>query len=185
VPATGGFKGWLWRRIKANKATWIWRGATLIVILLGVGVLIFINRDKTSFASVGSCVKASGATLLHAETSQVSCDDPLAVFLVTQHDGTDSSCDSHEVKFVERTTAGDTTAVLCLRYNLKPGECLDVGPVAGTVPKKVSCSTADPVNALKLNTLLTTTSDESACPAGSKSTGLVKRQLAYCFGPVS
>jgi len=180
----GGAKGWFLNR--TNKKNWILSGTVMLVVLLIAG-FIYIKKEHTdtTLAGVGACIQITSATLDSPTTSQVNCDDPLAVFVVTATGGSDTSCDSVEDKYTEGKTAEDASSKVCLRFNLKQGECLDPGPSGSSVPKKVSCSPAASVNTVKLLALLTKTSDGSVCPAGSTAISLPLRSLVYCFGPVS
>lgn len=161
-------------------------GGVLVVVLAIVGITLVVqSKTATTSASVGSCIKITSSTIINPDTSQEDCSSAAAIFVVTETGGGDISCDTNEVSFVQGKDTSDPSSRVCLRYNLKAGECLDPGDGVSSVPKKVSCSAATTHTVVKLDALITDSSDKSKCPNGSIGLPLVKRNLVYCLTAAS
>ena len=158
--------------------------AIAAVVVIGIITFVVIRQQKTATtaANVGDCIKITSATLSNPETSQAPCTEQDAIFVVTETGGSSVSCDENEPSYVEGKDTDKPSSRVCLRYNLKVGECLDLGALSTTVPKKVTCSASASTSTVKLVALLTDTTDESKCPADSQASPLTKRNLVYCFG---
>lgn len=168
----------------AKKKRLIITAAVLVVVAIVVTFSIVHNqKTATTAANVGACIKITSATLIDPKTEQAPCSDPAALFMVTETGGSDVKCDENEPSYVEGKDTNDPSSRVCLRYNLTVGDCLDVGLLDSSVPKKVDC-TAPTSTTAKLVLLDLTTADESKCPSDSKALPLTKRNIVYCFAPV-
>lgn len=158
--------------------------AVVVIAIVGVTVLVQQKTDTTA-ASVGSCIKITSATTTNPDTSQEDCSSRAAVFVVTETGGSDVKCDANEASYVQGSDTNNPSSRVCLRYNLKVGECIDLGLLSSSVPKKVTCSASTTTTTVKLASLAMDSSDESRCTGDTKGLPLVKRNIVYCFGPSS
>lgn len=169
---------------KSKKGLIIGIIAVVVIGIIGITVVVQ-NKTATTSASVGSCIKITSATIVNPDTSQEDCSSAAAIFVVTETGGSDVQCDPNEVSYVQGKKTDDPSSRVCLRYNLKVGECLDPGDGVSSVPKKVACSAAQSNTAIRLVALITDSADESKCPSGSTGLALVKRNMVYCVTAVS
>lgn len=161
-------------------------GIVAVVVIAIVGITVFVQqKTDTTAAGVGSCIKITSATVINPETSQEDCSSQAAIFVVTETGGSDVKCDDNEASYVQGTDKNNPSSRVCLRYNLKVGECIDLGVLSSSVPKKVTCSASTSSSTVKLVSLRTNSSDETQCTGGTKGLPLVKRNILYCFGASS
>jgi hypothetical protein len=156
--------------------------AALIVAAIAITFTIVHNqKTATTAANVGDCIKITSATVIDPKTEQAPCTDPNALFMVTETGGSDVKCDENEPSYVEGKDTDKPSSRVCLRYNLKVGDCLDEGAISSSVPKKVDCAAPTSTTA-KLVAVDLTSADESKCPSDSQALPLKKRNIVYCFG---
>ena len=168
----------------AKKKRLLFTAVVLVIAAIAITFTIVHNqKTATTAADVGACIKITSSTLIDPKTEQAPCGDPSALFMVTETGGSDVSCDDNEPSYVEGKNTDDPSSRVCLRYNLTVGDCLDVGLLDSSVPKKVDCAAPTSTTA-KLVLLDLTTADESKCPSDSKALPLTKRNIVYCFAPV-
>ena len=161
--------------------------AVALVVIAGIVVFAVVKNQKTATtaANVGDCIKITSVTTVNPDTSQAPCDEADAIFVVTETGGSDTTCDANEVSYVQGKDTDNPDTRVCLRYNVKAGDCLDPGATDIDVPKKLACSAATSSSSIKIVSVLTGTSDESKCPADSTGLALTKRSIVYCVAPVS
>ena len=168
----------------ARKKRLLFTAVVLVIAAIAITFTIVHNqKTATTAADVGACIKITSSTLIDPQTEQAPCGDAAALFVVTETGGSDVSCDENEPSYVEGKNTDDPSSRVCLRYNLTVGDCLDVGVLDSSVPKKVDCAAPTSTTA-KLVLLDLTTADESKCPSDSRALPLTKRNILYCFAPV-
>lgn len=160
----------------------------VFVVVAAIVAIVVVKQQKTAVtaANVGDCIKVTSATMTNPDTSQAPCTDPLAIYVVTETGSGSISCDSHEDSYVQGKNTDNPDSRVCLRPNLKTGDCWNPGLTSFDVPKKLDCAAANRLGTQKLLALVTTSSDDSQCPdATEKVLPLAKRNMVYCFGPAS
>ncbi|SDO39914.1 hypothetical protein SAMN04515671_0816 [Nakamurella panacisegetis] len=161
-------------------------GVVLLVIVAGVIFAVVKNqKTATTAANVGDCIKITSASTVNPDTSQAPCGEADAIFVVTETGGSSITCDSNETSYVEGKKKDNPDTRVCLRYNVKAGDCLDPGAADTDVPKKLPCAQATSSNAVKVVSLITDSADKSKCPGQSFGLPLTKRNMVYCLAPVS
>ncbi|WP_157172180.1 LppU/SCO3897 family protein [Nocardia pneumoniae] len=135
-------------------------GALVVVGLLIVGGRTFLRSDGEKI-EIGQCAKLSGTTI-KAEFATKDCSDPEANYVVAQRlDGSNADCPTKDYASYYQTGGDEYT--LCLRLNVKEGDCIDGGFLGAST--KVACgASAD----FKIGRIVRGTADTSAC--GSKAT---------------
>lgn len=135
-------------------------GVVLVIGLLVVGARTVFRSDGEK-VDIGQCAKLSGTTV-KAEFATKDCSDPEANYVVAQRlDGANANCPTKDYASYYQTGGNEYT--LCLRLNVKEGDCIDGGFLGAST--KVACgSTAD----FKIGRIVRGTADKSAC--GAKAT---------------
>ncbi|MER7454065.1 hypothetical protein ABTW96_27685 [Nocardia beijingensis] len=135
-------------------------GVVLVIGLLVVGARTVFRSDGEKI-DIGQCAKLSGTTV-KAEFATKDCSDPEANYVVAQRlDGANANCPTKDYASYYQTGGNEYT--LCLRLNVKEGDCIDGGFLGAST--KVACgSTAD----FKIGRIVRGTADKSAC--GAKAT---------------
>ena len=155
----------------------------VVVIGVGIGGYLWWNRSDTARANVGECVNVkNSSTIGNADTETIDCGDPKASYVITETGGSDIKCDENEAEYTE-SGRGAKSSKVCMRPNLKEGECFDFGATSIDIGKKVACAGAG-TNAAKLVNLYTDTIDESKCQYPQGAVAVKKRNILYCFGPL-
>ncbi|RIJ70750.1 hypothetical protein D1871_17430 [Nakamurella silvestris] len=159
-----------------------------IVLAAGGGYYLYKKQTATENAAVGDCIQITSASLVNADTSQIDCNDPKAVYVVTATGGGILQCDEHE----SQVSLGDadTKAVdtrLCLRENVKAGDCWNEGATETDVPVKADCATVtDKAAFLKVLKVDLTTADPKKCPKGTdQSYSYPTRKAVICFAELT
>ncbi|MGY2008881.1 LppU/SCO3897 family protein [Nocardia gipuzkoensis] len=135
-------------------------GVVVVLGLLVVGARTVFRSDGEKI-EIGQCAKLSGTTV-KAEFATKECSDAEANYVVAQRlDGANAECPTKDYASYYQTGSNDYT--LCLRLNVKEGDCIDGGFLGAST--KVACgSTAD----FKIGRIVRGTADKSAC--GAKAT---------------
>ncbi|MBF6227921.1 LppU/SCO3897 family protein [Nocardia abscessus] len=135
-------------------------GVVVVIGLLVVGARTVFRSDGEKI-EIGQCAKLSGTTV-KAEFATKECSDAEANYVVAQRlDGANTDCPTKDYASYYQTGSNDYT--LCLRLNVKEGDCIDGGFLGAST--KVACgSTAD----FKIGRIVRGTADKSAC--GAKAT---------------
>ncbi|MGY2031868.1 LppU/SCO3897 family protein [Nocardia gipuzkoensis] len=135
-------------------------GVVVVLGLLVVGARTVFRSDGEK-VEIGQCAKLSGTTV-KAEFATKECSDAEANYVVAQRlDGANAECPTKDYASYYQTGSNDYT--LCLRLNVKEGDCIDGGFLGAST--KVACgSTAD----FKIGRIVRGTADKSAC--GAKAT---------------
>ncbi|MET9026211.1 hypothetical protein ABZW96_11380 [Nocardia sp. NPDC004168] len=135
-------------------------GVVLVIGLLIVGARTVFRSDGEKI-EIGQCAKLSGTTV-KAEFETKECSDAEANYVVAQRlDGANADCATKDYASYYQTGGDEYT--LCLRLNVKEGDCIDGGFLGAST--KVACgSTAD----FKIGRIVRGTADKSAC--GAKAT---------------
>ncbi|MBF6219668.1 hypothetical protein IU479_16305 [Nocardia abscessus] len=135
-------------------------GVVVVLGLLVVGARTVFRSDGEKI-EIGQCAKLSGTTV-KAEFATKECSDAEANYVVAQRlDGANAECPTKDYASYYQTGSNDYT--LCLRLNVKEGDCIDGGFLGAST--KVACgSTAD----FKIGRIVRGTADTSAC--GAKAT---------------
>ncbi|MGY2119870.1 LppU/SCO3897 family protein [Nocardia gipuzkoensis] len=135
-------------------------GVVVVLGLLVVGARTVFRSDGEKI-EIGQCAKLSGTTV-KAEFATKECSDAEANYVVAQRlDGANAECPTKDYASYYQTGTNDYT--LCLRLNVKEGDCIDGGFLGAST--KVACgSTAD----FKIGRIVRGTADKSAC--GAKAT---------------
>ena len=155
------------------------------VLVIGVGIWAFISSQKATVnAKPGDCIKVEGGTTVgNPDTSQVDCNDPAALFVVTETGDQNLSCDEAEAEYYQKNSKGDVTDRICLRPNFQTGECFVPAPTTVQLPKVGDCTTISGSTKYKVLLFDTTTADESKCPSDSVGVySSTKRNYVVCFG---
>ena len=145
--------------------------AAVVGVLVAVGALLYFQQrnSATENAAVGECIEVKEVSIDSADTAQIDCADPDALFVVTASGDGDLRCAENETSYTRATKKdGPATNVVCLRPNVKAGDCYDQGLTSFSKPTKGDCSTM-PDSSTKAKVLFvdTTSSDESKCPEGT------------------
>ncbi|MFE7743140.1 hypothetical protein [Nocardia sp. NPDC057455] len=144
-------------------------GVGKILAVLGVVVVIglLVVGGRTVFRSdgekidIGQCAKLSGTTV-KAEFETKECSDAEANYVVAQRlDGANADCATKDYASYYQTGSNEYT--LCLRLNVKEGDCIDGGFLGAST--KVACSSSAD---FKIGRIVRGTADKSAC--GAKAT---------------
>ncbi|MEU2032121.1 LppU/SCO3897 family protein [Nocardia amamiensis] len=135
-------------------------GAVVVIGLLIVGGRTVLRSDGEKI-EIGQCAKLSGSTV-KAEFAIKECSDSEANYVVAQRlDGSNADCPTKDYASYYQTGGDEYT--LCLRLNVKEGDCIDGGFLGAST--KVACgASAD----FKIGRIVRGTADVSAC--GSKAT---------------
>lgn len=135
-------------------------GVVVVLGLLVVGARTVFRSDGEKI-EIGQCAKLSGTTV-KAEFATKECSDAEANYVVAQRlDGANAECPTKDYASYYQTGSNDYT--LCLRLNVKEGDCIDGGFLGAST--KVACgSSAD----FKIGRIVRGTADKSAC--GAKAT---------------
>lgn len=146
-------------------------GLALVAVVVIVGGALYLkNRNSaTENAAVGDCIQVTSVSIDKADTAQIDCADPEALYVVTASGDGELRCESNEASYTRATKKdGPATNVVCLRPNVQVDECWDEGLTTFSKATKGDCATL-PDSSTKAKVLLvdTTTSDESKCPAGT------------------
>ncbi|MBF6337539.1 hypothetical protein IU450_16780 [Nocardia abscessus] len=135
-------------------------GVVVVLGLLVVGARTVFRSDGEKI-EIGQCAKLSGTTV-KAEFATKECSDAEANYVVAQRlDGANADCPTKDYASYYQTGSNDYT--LCLRLNVKEGDCIDGGFLGAST--KVACGvSAD----FKIGRIVRGTADKSAC--GAKAT---------------
>lgn len=171
---------------RRRRGRWIGRLLVPAIILLAAGgYYLYQKQTATENAQVGDCIQVESASLTDAKTSQIDCGDPKAIYVVTQTGGGVLQCDDGE----SQVTLGDATTravdtKVCLRENVKVGDCWNEGEGATSVPIKAVCSAlSNTTGFLKVLAVDLTTANIKKCPKGTDQTyAYPKRKVLICFG---
>lgn len=151
--------------------------ATLVVLFGTSGCTVTLGSDATK---VGSCLKITSSTMTPPKEEPEDCSSTAAFYVITETGGTDMVCDPKE-----NSVGWGEGSRSCLRWNLAVGECAQFSD-GTSVPKKLDCANPGSKSSEKLAALITDSSDKSKCPAGATdNVSNVKRNMVYCFGPIS
>ncbi|MGY1945682.1 LppU/SCO3897 family protein [Nocardia asiatica] len=135
-------------------------GVVVVLVLLVVGARTVFRSDGEKI-EIGQCAKLSGTTI-KAEFATKECTDPEANYVVAQRlDGANADCPTKDYASYYQTGSNDYT--LCLRLNVKEGDCIDGGFLGAST--KVACGSAAD---FKIGRIVRGTADKSAC--GAKAT---------------
>lgn len=135
-------------------------GVVVVLGLLVVGARTVFRSDGEKI-EIGQCAKLSGTTI-KAEFATKECSDPEANYVVAQRlDGSNADCPTKDYASYYQTGSNDYT--LCLRLNVKEGDCIDGGFLGAST--KVACGSAAD---FKIGRIVRGTADKSAC--GAKAT---------------
>lgn len=149
-----------------------------VAVVVAVAVVGFFvwqsQKNDTKNAAVGACINVIKADPTKAQTEQIDCGDPRATYVVTET-GKSITCDKNEATYTEGKTN------VCLRPNLKVGECATVGSAAANGDiEKVDCVEAGQDD-VKVAALDMASSDPKKCTADQSAFDLPKRNIVYCF----
>jgi hypothetical protein len=170
---------------KRSKRRQLIIGLVALVVVAGGAITAIVVNKKTDTvaASVGACIEIDSTTTIgDVQSKQVDCNNDKAWWIVTATGGSNLTCADSEISIYQKTSGGGTGDQVCLRPNLKVGDCWDEGFSSIDVPQKVSCTGADSTT-YKVLKVDTTTSDESTCPSdyvGAYS--YPSRNVLICFG---
>ena len=171
--------------VKKKTPPWMWLVALFLVGAI-VGVIFWLRSGQTAAANVGDCIAVTDATAANPDTERISCDDPKAVYVVTEVANGDLTCDNGENAYQQfEKKGGKITKTLCLRPNAKEGDCFDESAANGDIAR-VACD--DPKASVKFTKVDTSKADETLCPAATATSGpwtLPKRNVTYCLELVS
>ncbi|MEV6321580.1 hypothetical protein AB0M45_10330 [Nocardia sp. NPDC051787] len=135
-------------------------GAVVVIGLLIVGGRTVLRSDGEKI-EIGQCAKLSGTTV-KAEFAIKDCSDSEANYVVAQRlDDSNAECPTKDYASYYQTGGDEYT--LCLRLNVKEGDCIDGGFLGAST--KVACGAAAD---FKIGRVVRGTADVSAC--GSKAT---------------
>jgi hypothetical protein len=155
------------------------------VLVIGVGIWAFItSQQATVNAKAGDCIKVEGSTTIgNPDTSQVNCNDPSALFVVTETGDQNLSCEDAEAEYYQKNSKGDVTDRICLRPNFRTGDCFVPAPTSVQLPQVGDCSSISGTTKYTVLQFDTTTADESKCPSDSVGVySSTKRNYVVCFG---
>ncbi|WP_280405260.1 LppU/SCO3897 family protein [Nocardia brasiliensis] len=132
----------------------------ITVVILGViavvALVVSVGRPDGKKVAVGECAKLSGTTY-KAEFAIKECSDPEANYVVAQRiDGSNKNCENQDYASYYET--GRNGYTLCLRLNVKEGDCIKSGTLAAST--KVACSSAADY---KIGRIVRGSADKSAC----------------------
>ncbi len=112
------------------------------VLVVGVGIWAFVTSQKATVnAKVGDCIKVEGDTTVgNPDTSQIDCNDPAALFVVTETGDKNLTCEDAEAEYYQKNSKGDVTDRICLRPNFQTGKCFVPAPTTVQLPQVGDCS---------------------------------------------
>ncbi len=154
--------------------------AVLAVIAIAA-VAFFVIRSRatdTANAGVGDCIQVVDAKAKPPKTNQIACGDVKSTYVVTET-GKNVSCDDQEAQFTQE----NTDLKICLRPDLKVGDCAKVDGASNGDIEKIQCASATG-NDVKVAVFDQTSSDKSKCTDGQVPVTFSKRNMIFCFAPV-
>ncbi len=153
--------------------------AVLAVIAIAA-VAFFVIRSRatdTVNAGVGDCIQVVDANSTPPKTNQIACGDARSTYVVTET-GNNVSCDQQEAEF----TQDNTDLKICLRPDLKVGDCAKVKGSSNGDMEKIDCASAT-ASDIKVAAFDQTSSDKSKCTDGQVPLAFAKRNMIFCFAP--
>jgi len=153
--------------------------AVLAVIAIAA-VAFFVIRSRatdTANAGVGDCIQVVDAKAKPPKTNQIACGDVKSTYVVTET-GKNVSCDDQEAQFTQE----NTDLKICLRPDLKVGDCAKVEGTSNGDMEKIDCASAT-ASDIKVATFDQTSSDKSKCTDGQVPLAFTKRNAIFCLAP--
>lgn len=169
---------------KKKRRLWLKIGLPiLVVILLGVGSLVFFVYKTTPLSSgVGDCLQIKDFSAQFTADNfpaKADCGDMAAnVKIALKLDGS-APCPGDQV-YDELTLARPSTR-FCLMLNAKQGDCLSIPDEKNYA--KVSCT--DPKATVSVGKVVAGTADSKACDIPESSVAYPQPATTFCFAPVA